>query len=53
METGIRIDYKTLRNNPEVARIAVLEYLKTNRSNIASATRAFGVNRLVVYDILK
>jgi len=36
METGTRIDYKTLRKiNPEAARIAVLEYLKTNRGNIA------------------
>jgi len=32
METGTRIDYKTLRKiNPQTERIAVLEYLKTNR----------------------
>jgi len=54
METGTRIDYKTLRKiNPEAARIAVLEYLKTNGGNIASAARAFGINRPVVYDILR
>lgn len=54
METGARIDYKTLRKiNPETARIAVLEYLKTNRGNIAGTARAFGINRPVVYDILK
>jgi len=35
METGTCIDYKTLKKiNPEAARIAVLEYLKTNRGDI-------------------
>ncbi len=54
METGPRIDYKALRRiNPEAARRAVLEYLKTNGANIAGAARVFGVNRTVVYDILK
>ena len=54
METGTLIDYKTLRKiNPQAARIAVLEYLKTNRGNIAGTARAFGIQRPVVYDILK
>lgn len=54
MTPGIRIDYKTLRRvNPEAARQAVLEYLKTNGGNKAAAARAFGINRTVVYDILK
>lgn len=54
METGPRIDYKTLRRiNPETARSAVLEYLKTNGGNIAHAARTFGINRPVVYDILR
>ena len=49
-----RIDYKQLRKvNPETARLAVLEYLKSNRHNISDAARVFGINRCVVYDILK
>jgi len=47
------IDYKGLRGfNAEAARRAVLEYLKTS-ANISEAARMFGVNRAVVYDILK
>ena len=54
MSPGARIDYKTLRQiNPEAARKAVLEYLKSNGGNKAEAARVFGVNRTVVYDILK
>ena len=54
MSPGARIDYKTLRQiNPEAARKAVLEYLKTNGGNKAEAARVFGVKRIVVYDILK
>ena len=54
MSPGTRIDYKTLRRiNPEAARKAVLEYLKTNGGNKADVARVFGVNRTVVYDILK
>jgi transposase len=54
METGARIDYKQLRAiNPETARKAVLEYLRTNNHNIANTARVFGINRPVIYDILK
>lgn len=54
METGARIDYKKLRAiNPEAARRALLEYLKTNNHNIANTAKAFAINRPIVYDILK
>ena len=54
MSPGTRIDYKTLRRiNPEAAREAVLQYLDANGGNIADAARVFGINRSVVYDILK
>jgi transposase len=53
MNLGHRIDYKALRQvNPEAARLAVLEYLRTNGGNISDAARVFGINRSVVYDIL-
>ena len=49
-----RIDYKQLRRiNPEAARQAVIEYLKTNGHNVSDAARVFGINRGVVYDILR
>ena len=48
-----RIDYKQLRKiNPEAARKAVVEYLKTNGHNISQTALVFGVNRAVVYDIV-
>jgi len=54
MNPGPRIDYKQLRRiNAEAARRAVLEYLKSNSANIAEAARVFGVNRPVIYDILR
>ena len=54
MSPGTRIDYKTLRQiNPEAAREAVLQSLDTNGGNVADAARLFGINRPVVYDILK
>ena len=54
MKAGPRIDYKTLRKvSPETARLAVLEYLKTNGRNRSDAARVFGINRSVVYDILR
>ena len=49
-----RIDYKQLRKvNPEAAGFAVLEYLKTNNHNISQAAQIFGINRAVVYNILR
>jgi DNA invertase Pin-like site-specific DNA recombinase len=49
-KTG-KINYKVLRKiNPEAARLAVIEYLSTN---ISEAARIFGIQRTVVYDILK
>ena len=49
-----RIDYKQLRRiNPEAARKAVLEYLRTNNHNISEAAFIFGIRRPVVYDIIK
>jgi transposase len=49
-----KIDYKALRKiNPEAARKAVLGYLESNGHNVSGAARMFGVNRCVVYDILK
>jgi len=49
-----KIDYKQLRKiNPEAARRAVLEYLKSNGHNISQTALVFGVNRTVVYDILR
>ena len=54
MLAGTRIDYKALRKiNPKAARVAVLEYLRTNGSNITDCARIFGINRSVVYDILR
>ena len=53
MNPGHRINYKALRKvNPEAARLAVLEYLKTSDGNISEAAQVFGINRCVVYDIL-
>ncbi|MFC1867087.1 helix-turn-helix domain-containing protein [Thermodesulfobacteriota bacterium] len=50
----IRTDYKALRKiNPEAARRAVLDYLKTNSQNISEAAASFGINRTVVYDIIR
>ena len=49
-----KIDYKQLRKiNPEAARRAVIEYLKTNNNNISEAALVFGINRSVVYDIIR
>ena len=54
MSPGTRIEYRVLREvNPEAARLAVLEYLRTNGGNKSDAARAFGFTRPVVYDILK
>ena len=49
-----KINYQVLRKiNPEAARLAVIEYLKTNKGNISEAARVFGIQRTVVYDLLK
>jgi len=49
-----KIDYKLLRSiDPIAGRTAVLEYLKTNGGNVSAAANVFGINRPVVYDILK
>ena len=51
-QTG-KIDYKQLREiNPEAARRAVLEYLRSNGHNISETALIFGMNRTPVYDIL-
>jgi len=48
-----KIDYKRLREvNPEAARRAVIEYLKSNGHNVSQAALIFGINRTVVYDII-
>ena len=50
----IIIDYKRLRKiNPEAARTTVLEYLQSNKSNIADCAKVFGLTRTVIYDILR
>lgn len=54
MKTGTLISYKELRKiNPEAARRAVLEYLQGNGHNISQTAQTFGINRPVIYDILK
>jgi len=53
LSTG-KIDYKQLRKiNPEAARRAILEYLGSNGHNISQVALVFGINRTVVYDILR
>lgn len=54
MPKKIHIDYKSLRKiSPEAARSAVLDYLSSNKGNIAECARVFGVTRITIYDILK
>ena len=54
MHPGHHIDYKQLRSiNAETARQAVLEYLQSVGGNVSQTARVFGINRCVVYDILK
>jgi hypothetical protein len=46
MNPGPLTDYKPLRKiNIQVARQAVIEYLKANGRNISQAARAFGITR--------
>lgn len=50
----IVIDYKRLRKiNPEAARTAVLEYLKSNGNNVSDCAKVFGLTRAVIYDIIR
>ena len=50
----IVINYKRLRKiNPEAARTAVLEYLKSNGGNVSDCAKVFGLTRTVVYDIIR
>ncbi len=49
---NIKINYKKLRAiNPEAARVAVLDYLSSNGGNVMDASKAFGVQRNVIYAI--
>ena len=49
-----KIDYKSLRKiSPEAARSAVLDYLSSNKGNIADCARVFGVTRVTIYDIVR
>ena len=52
--SGQKIDYKELRKtSPQAARQAVISYWQNNASTIADVARTFGINRCVVYDILR
>ena len=54
MNPGHHIDYKQLRAlDPPAARMAVLNYLESIGGNIRQTAKVFGINRCVVYDILK
>ena len=54
MNPGHHIDYKQLRSiDPQAARMAVLNYLESVSGNISRTARVFGINRCVVYDILR
>ena len=49
-----KINYKVLgKINSEAARLTVIEYLSTDKGNISEAVRTCGIQRTVVYDILK
>ncbi len=49
-----KIDYKQLRKiNPQAARRAVIDYLKSNGHNISHTALTVGINRTVVYDIIR
>jgi transposase len=50
----MKIDYKALRKiNPEAARLAVVEYLHSNGGKVSDCADIFGIQRCVVYDIIK
>lgn len=48
------INYKKLRKiSAEAARTAIIDYLTSNGGNITNCAKAFGIQRLTIYDILK
>lgn len=48
-----RIDCKELRKiNPEAARRAVIEFLKTNGRHISQTAEIIAINRAVIYAII-
>ena len=48
-----QISYLLLRKiNPETARTAVLEFLKSNRGNVTKTAQIFGIQRSTVYNII-
>ena len=52
--SGQQISYKELRKtSSQAARQAVISYWQNSASTIADVARTFGVNRCVVYDILR
>ena len=54
MNPGHHIDYKQLRAlDPPAARMAVLNYLESIGGNVKQTAKVFGINRCVVYDIIK
>ena len=54
MNPGHHIDCQQLRIiNPEAARRTVLDYLDSFGGNISPTAKIFGINRCVVYNILK
>jgi len=51
---GHHINYRQLRKvNPKAARLTVLRFLESVSGNVSRTARVFGINRSVVYDILK
>jgi putative transposase len=54
MQPGHHIDYKGLRAiNAVAARKAVISYLESSGGHITLTAKVFGINRSVVYDILR
>jgi len=48
------MDYKQLRmSDPKAARRAVIQLLRANEQNISKTAQLFGINRSVVYDIIR
>ena len=54
MTEQVHIRYKALRKiSPQAARMAVVEYLSTAQATKTETARVFGVERSVIYDILR